>query len=80
MHATFQEVNKLTRFERFTVLSSRLCRRYLTFDDTIPEKPHNKENDFICWHYDHCVNCSVKGINLLNFVTSKLSVKKEKLR
>ncbi len=22
----------------------------------------------ICWHYDHCVNRSVKGINLLNCV------------
>ena len=38
----------------------------LIFDDTIQEKPHNKENDLICWHYDHCVNRSVKGINLLN--------------
>jgi hypothetical protein len=38
----------------------------LIFDDTIQEKPHSKENDLICWHYDHCVNRSVKGINLLN--------------
>ncbi|MCK4494703.1 MAG: transposase [Methylococcales bacterium] len=40
----------------------------LIFDDTIQEKPHSKENDLICWHYDHCVNRSVKGINLLNCV------------
>ena len=38
----------------------------LIFDDTIQEKAHSKENDLICWHYDHCVNRSVKGINLLN--------------
>jgi hypothetical protein len=38
----------------------------LIFDDTIQEKPHSKENELICWHYDHCVNRSVKGINLLN--------------
>ncbi len=40
----------------------------LIFDDTLQEKPHSKENDLICWHYDHCVNRSVKGINLLNCV------------
>jgi hypothetical protein len=33
----------------------------LIFDDTIQEKPHSKENDLICWHYDHCVNRPVKG-------------------
>ena len=38
----------------------------LIFDDTIQEKPHMKENDLICWHYDHCVGRNVKGINLLN--------------
>jgi hypothetical protein len=40
----------------------------LIFDDTLQEKPHSKGNDLICWHYDHCVNRSVKGINLLNCV------------
>ena len=38
----------------------------LIFDDTIQEKAHSKENDLICWHFDHTVNRSVKGINLLN--------------
>ena len=38
----------------------------LIFDDTIQEKPHSKENDLICWHDDHTVGRSVKGINLLN--------------
>jgi len=38
----------------------------LIFDDTIQEKPYSKENDLICWHFDHTVNRSVKGINLLN--------------
>ena len=38
----------------------------LIFDDTVQEKPHSKENDLICWHFDHTVNRSVKGINLLN--------------
>jgi hypothetical protein len=36
----------------------------LIFDDTLQEKPHSKENDLICWHYDHCVNRSVKGIKI----------------
>ena len=38
----------------------------LIFDDTVQEKAHSKINDLICWHYDHTVNRSVKGINLLN--------------
>jgi len=38
----------------------------LIFDDTVQAKPHSKENDLICWHFDHTVGCSVKGINLLN--------------
>lgn len=38
----------------------------LIFDDTVQEKPHSQENDLICWHFDHTVNRSVKGINLLN--------------
>lgn len=48
----------------------------LIFDDTVQEKPHSKENDLICWHYDHCVNRSVKGINLLNclYYSKKVSL------
>lgn len=38
----------------------------LIFDDTIQAKPHTDESDTICWHYDHCSNKNVKGINLLN--------------
>lgn len=38
----------------------------LIFDDTIQEKAWTDESDLICWHYDHCVGRTVKGINLLN--------------
>ena len=38
----------------------------LIFDDTVQAKPHSKENELICWHYDHTIGQSVKGINLLN--------------
>ena len=38
----------------------------LIFDDTIQEKNWMDENDIICWHFDHCSNRNVKGINLLN--------------
>ena len=38
----------------------------LIFDDTIQEKAWTDESDLICWHYDHCSGCTVKGINLLN--------------
>jgi hypothetical protein len=38
----------------------------LIFDDTIQEKHWTDDNELICWHYDHCQGCTVKGINLLN--------------
>ena len=40
----------------------------LIFDDTIQEKAHTDENELICWHFDHSLNRSIKGINLLNCV------------
>ena len=42
----------------------------LIFDDTVQEKPWMDENDLICWPYDHCIGCNVKGINLLNCLYS----------
>jgi len=36
------------------------------FDDTIQEKPHSDENEIIAWHFDHCKDRSVKGVNILN--------------
>ncbi len=39
----------------------------ILIDDTILNKPHTKENDMICWHYDHTQGKSVKGILMLNF-------------
>jgi len=38
----------------------------LIFDDTVQEKAHSQENNLTCWHFDHTINHSVKGINLLN--------------
>ena len=38
----------------------------LIFDDTIQEKPWTDESELICWHFDHCQNRTVKGVNLLN--------------
>lgn len=40
----------------------------IKIDDTIEEKPHSKENDIICYHWDHSNNHSVKGINIINFL------------
>ena len=37
----------------------------LIFDDSIVEKKYMDENALICWHFDHCTNKAVKGINLL---------------
>lgn len=38
----------------------------LIFDDTIQEKKWTKESDIMCWHFDHTVGKSVRGINMLN--------------
>jgi hypothetical protein len=37
----------------------------LIFDDTVEEKPYTDANEIITWHYDHCQNRSIKGVNLL---------------
>lgn len=37
----------------------------LCFDDSIEEKRYTDESALICWHYDHTVNRSVKGVNFL---------------
>ncbi len=36
------------------------------FDDTIQDKSYSKENDMICYHWDHSKGRNIKGINLLN--------------
>jgi hypothetical protein len=38
----------------------------LIFDDTIQDKAWTDESELICWHYDHCANRTVKGVNRLN--------------
>jgi hypothetical protein len=38
----------------------------LIIDDSIEEKPYTDENDIICWHYDHCQDRHVKGINFVS--------------
>lgn len=35
----------------------------LIIDDTIEEKRYSSESDYHCYHWDHCVNRSVRGIN-----------------
>jgi hypothetical protein len=37
----------------------------LIIDDSIEEKSYSDESELICWHWDHTVGRSVKGINLL---------------
>jgi hypothetical protein len=38
----------------------------LIFDDTIQEKKWTDESNIMCWHFDHTVGKSVRGINMLN--------------
>ena len=48
----------------------------LIFDDTIQEKAWTDENDIMCWHYDHCQNRTVRGLNILNalYYTGEVSI------
>lgn len=39
---------------------------FLSFDDSIEAKPYSDESELICWHFDHSVNRSVKGVNFLS--------------
>jgi len=40
----------------------------IIIDDTIEEKEYTKENDIMCWHFDHSKKKSVKGVNIVNCV------------
>ena len=40
----------------------------LIIDDSVEEKAYTDESELICWHYDHCANRSIKGINLLSCI------------
>ena len=37
----------------------------LIIDDSVEEKPYTDESELICWHWDHVLERSVKGINLM---------------
>jgi hypothetical protein len=38
----------------------------LSFDDSVEEKRYSDESELICWHFDHTLNRSVKGVNFLS--------------
>jgi len=37
----------------------------LSFDDSIQEKKSAKESELNTWHFDHCTNKSIKGVNFI---------------
>jgi hypothetical protein len=37
----------------------------LIVDDSIDEKPYTDESELVCWHFDHTIGRTVKGINFL---------------
>ena len=47
---------------------------YLILDDTVEAKPYTDENELICWHYDHTVGQSVKGVNQLSSLLYRAGV------
>lgn len=53
-----------------------LTEGVLIGDDSIAEKAHTDENAMICWHWDHSLGRSVKGVNFLSLLyhSGELSV------
>jgi hypothetical protein len=47
---------------------------YLILDDTVEAKPYTDENELICWHFDHTVGKSVKGVNQLSCLLYRAGV------
>lgn len=47
---------------------------YLILDDTVEAKPYTDENELICWHFDHTVGRSVKGVNQLSSLLYRAGV------
>ena len=47
---------------------------YLILDDTVEAKPYTDESELICWHFDHTVGKSVKGVNQLSCLLYRAGV------
>lgn len=62
-HLTSKELWKLVKKDVRMIESEE---GVIIFDDTIQEKPYSDENEIVCYHWDHTVSRSVKGVNLLN--------------
>ena len=57
---------ELWGFVKKTVREVESDNGVLIFDDTIQEKVWTGDNEIITWHFDHCKNRAVKGVNILN--------------
>jgi IS4 transposase len=51
-----------------TVRKDEFEEGVLVIDDTVEEKQYTDENEVNCWHFDHTLGRSVKGVNMLNFL------------
>lgn len=71
------EITRLLRSERATgkhlwlyvkpfVRTIESKEGVLIIDDSIEEKAYTDENEIICWHWDHCKNRNIKGINFVS--------------
>ncbi len=63
-----------TLWEKSKPMVTEICssqdKVVLSLDDSIEAKPHTKENELICWHYDHSKGSTVKGVNFLSALLS----------
>ena len=58
----------LWKLVKETVRKDEFDEGILVIDDTVEEKKYTDENEVNCWHFDHTLGRSVKGVNMLNFL------------
>ncbi len=58
----------LWKLAKKTIREDEFEEGILTIDDTVEEKKYTDENEVNCYHFDHNLGRSVKGVNMINFV------------
>jgi hypothetical protein len=66
-HLSSRDYSSKDLWQQAKVLVKKIAHldSVLIVDDTVEAKPYMDENELICWHYDHCLGRSIRGINQL---------------
>lgn len=66
-HLSSRDYNSKDLWQQVKPVVQEIAHECAVFivDDTIEAKPYMDESELFCWHYDHCLGRSVRGINQL---------------